>query len=168
MNPYPTYQTGATVMTQPPSRIPSRGRSRKTAAASPNEGLTISQTEQEAGAEPSASAQPENEQILIAIEHSLVAMNLDDETVKRIEKLPRDVGWLLITAGVLGVALPGVLGFPFLVLGGLVVMPATSQRAESWLAGHGPKMFKGSVRQINRFLDDLEQRYPTRGRASQQ
>lgn len=152
-------------MSQPPSRSPSRGRSRRTDTHR-DEGLEISQAGKETGAESPASTQSESEQILIAIEHSLVAMNLDDETVKRIEKLPRDVGWLLITAGVLGVVLPGVLGFPFLVLGGLVVMPATSERAEHWLAGHGPKMFRGSVRQINRFLDDLERRYPTEGRAA--
>lgn len=152
-------------MSHPPKRIPSKGRSRKT-QSSPDEGLEVPQAGKETGAESPASTQSDNEHILIAIEHSLVAMNLDDETVKRIEKLPRDVGWLLITAGVLGVVLPGVLGFPFLILGGLVVMPATSQRAEHWLAGHGPKMFRGSVRQINRFLDDLERRYPTQGRAA--
>ena len=94
------------------------------------------------------------------LEHNLVALELDESTVKRIERLPRDVGWLLITAGLVGVVVPGVLGVPFLVLGGLVVMPVTNRRAERWLSGHTPKMFKGSVRQINRFLDDLETRYP--------
>lgn len=97
---------------------------------------------------------------LIALEHSLVALDMDEQTIHRVEKLPRDVGWLLITAGLVGVVVPGVLGVPFLVLGGLVLMPLTSQRAEHWLSGHSPKMFKGSVRQINRFLDDLERRYP--------
>jgi hypothetical protein len=105
------------------------------------------------------SASPGREDIL---EHNLVALELDKDTVKRIERLPRDVGWLLITAGLVGVIVPGVLGVPFLVLGGLVVMPLTSRRAERWLGGHTPKMFKGSVRQINRFLDDLDRRYPSR------
>jgi hypothetical protein len=105
------------------------------------------------------SASPGREDIL---EHNLVALELDKDTVKRIERLPRDVGWLLITAGLVGVIVPGVLGVPFLVLGGLVIMPLTSRRAERWLGGHTPKMFKGSVRQINRFLDDLDRRYPSR------
>lgn len=104
----------------------------------------------------------EESKALIALEHSLVALDMDEQTIHRVEKLPRDVGWLLITAGLVGVVVPGVLGVPFLVLGGLVLMPVTSQRAEHWLSGHSPKMFKGSVRQINRFLDDLERRYPRR------
>ena len=102
----------------------------------------------------------EESRALIALEHSLVALDMDEQTIHRVEKLPRDVGWLLITAGLVGVVVPGVLGVPFLVLGGLVLMPVTSQRAEHWLSGHSPRMFKGSVRQINRFLDDLERRYP--------
>jgi hypothetical protein len=104
----------------------------------------------------------EESRALLALEQSLVALDMDEQTIDRVEKLPRDVGWLLITAGLVGVVVPGVLGVPFLVLGGLVLMPLTSQRAEQWLGGHSPKMFKGSVRQINRFLDDLDRRYPRR------
>lgn len=96
----------------------------------------------------------------LALEKSLVAMNLDQDTIQRIERLPRDIGWLLVTAGMVGIVMPGVLGLPFLVLGGLVLMPVTSRRAEHWLSGHSPAIFKGSVKQINRFLDDLEKRYP--------
>jgi uncharacterized membrane protein YbaN (DUF454 family) len=87
-------------------------------------------------------------------------MNLDEATVRRIKKLPHDVGWLLFTAGVVGMVMPGVIGTPFLILGGLMLWPRTSQRAEHWLAGHSPRAFKGSIRQVNRFLDDLERRYP--------
>jgi hypothetical protein len=107
-------------------------------------------------------ATEEESRALLALEQSLVALDMDEQTIHRVEKLPRDVGWLLITAGLVGVVVPGVLGVPFLVLGGLVLMPLTSRRAEQWLGGHSPKMFKGSVRQINRFLDDLERRYPRR------
>jgi len=96
----------------------------------------------------------------LALEKSLVAMNLDQDTIQRIERLPRDIGWLLVTAGMVGIVMPGVLGLPFLVLGGLVIMPVTSRHAEHWLSGHSPSIFKGSVKQINRFLDDLERRYP--------
>lgn len=88
---------------------------------------------------------------------------MDHASAERIQKLPHDIGWLLVTAGAVGMVMPGVLGTPFLVLGGLILMPATSQRAERWLAGHSPRIFKGSIRQISRFLDDLERRYPRRG-----
>lgn len=97
-----------------------------------------------------------------ALEETLEALEIDDITAQRIKKLPHDVGWLLITAGILGVIIPGVLGAPFLALGGLMLWPKSSHRAERWLAGHSPRPLKGSMRQINRFLDDLERRYPSR------
>lgn len=121
----------------------------------------------ESGANSSPDATPATETTAetldtetLALEKSLVAMNLDQDTIQRIERLPRDIGWLLVTAGMVGIVMPGVLGLPFLVLGGLVLMPITSRRAEHWLGGHSPSIFKGSVKQINRFLDDLEKRYP--------
>lgn len=97
-----------------------------------------------------------------ALQETLMALQVDEVTAERIKKLPHDVGWLLITAGILGVIIPGVLGAPFLALGGLMLWPKSSHRAERWLAGHSPKPLKGSMRQINRFLDDLERRYPSR------
>jgi hypothetical protein len=99
------------------------------------------------------------------LEHTLETLSVDHATAERLKKLPRDVGWLLVTAGVVGVVMPGVLGVPFLLLGGLILTPATNRRAERWLAGHAPGVLKGSMRQVNRFLDDLERRYPrTRGK----
>ena len=113
---------------------------------------------------PSASARPLNDdqeaEEIIALEKSLVALNVDVATIERIEKLPHDIGWLLFTAGVFGILLPGIVGTPFLILGSLIIWPGTNQRAERWLKGQSPKMFKGSIRQVNRFLDDLERRYP--------
>ena len=94
------------------------------------------------------------------LEHALEALAVDHATAERIQKLPHDIGWLLVTAGVVGVVMPGVLGVPFLALGGLILLPGTNRRAERWLTGHSPRIFKGSIRQINRFLDDLERRYP--------
>jgi hypothetical protein len=92
---------------------------------------------------------------------TLKALSLDDASVERIQKLPNDAGILLATAGFLGIIMPGVLGMPFLVLGGLLMVPKSKRKAEHWLSsGQSPKLFKGSIRQINRFLDDLENRYP--------
>jgi|APCry1669192010_1035390.scaffolds.fasta_scaffold01982_4 hypothetical protein len=95
------------------------------------------------------------------LEQQLAVMQIDQETADRIRKLPKDVGWLLITAGLLGLALPGVIGTPLLVLGSLMVWPSSQKKAAQWLSGQSPKVFQGSMRQINRFLDDLERRYPT-------
>ena len=95
------------------------------------------------------------------LEKQLAVMQIDQETADRIRKLPKDVGWLLITAGVLGLILPGVIGTPLLVLGSLMVWPSSQKKAAQWLSGESPQMFRGSMKQINRFLDDLERRYPT-------
>lgn len=93
-------------------------------------------------------------------ERQLEPLPVDPATAERLRSLPPDVGWLLLTAGIVGELMPGVLGFPFLLLGCLILTPATNRRAERWLAGHAPTFLQGSMRQVSRFLDDLERRYP--------
>jgi hypothetical protein len=78
-----------------------------------------------------------------------------EQTTLRIEQLPKEAGWLLITAGVVGLVVPGVLGTPFLLAGAVVLTPGGSRFLSRW-AGHA------AMRQIGRFLDDLERRYPRR------
>jgi hypothetical protein len=89
-----------------------------------------------------------------------VADKADEEVVERVEHLNRSVGWLLVSAGIVGIIVPGVLGTPFLIMGGLALWPGNRKTVERWRKGHSPKMFHGSMKQINRFLDDLEKRYP--------
>ena len=84
----------------------------------------------------------------------------DEEVVRRVEHLNRSVGWLLISAGIIGIIVPGVLGTPFLIMGALVLWPGNHKRVERWRQGHSPKVFHGAMKQINRFLNDLEKRYP--------
>jgi hypothetical protein len=80
---------------------------------------------------------------------------LAELTPVRVEQLPKEAGWLLITAGVVGLAVPGVLGTPFLLAGAVVLVPGGSKLLSRW-AG------RSAMRQIGRFLDDLERRYPRR------
>jgi hypothetical protein len=81
-------------------------------------------------------------------------------TVLPVERLSKEVGWLLITAGIIGFVVPGILGTPFLLAGALVVVPGGPKLLSRW-AGRSPPKFVGSAtRQIGRFLDDLERRYP--------
>jgi hypothetical protein len=84
----------------------------------------------------------------------------DEEVVERVEHLNHGVGWVLISAGIVGMVVPGVLGTPFLIMGALALWPGNRKTVERWRQGHSPKMFHGSMKQINRFLDDLEKRYP--------
>jgi hypothetical protein len=87
---------------------------------------------------------------------------IDEQLILRIEKLPREAGWVLITAGVIGVIAPGIIGAPFLVAGTFVLTPGGPRWLSRW-AGRKPRKFAHSaLRQICRFLDDLERRYPHR------
>jgi hypothetical protein len=88
----------------------------------------------------------------------------DDAVVERVEHLDRSIGWVLISAGVVGIIVPGVLGTPFLIMGRLALWPGNRQRVQRWRQGHSPKMFHGAMKQINRFLDDLDKRYPRIGK----
>lgn len=92
------------------------------------------------------------------------ALRQDAAVVDRVEHLARDVAWVLITAGVVGIIMPGVLGTPFLIAGAAALWPGNRKRFQRWREGHSPKFFHGSMKQINRFLDDLERRYPKNGR----
>ena len=85
-----------------------------------------------------------------------------EKAVRRIGNTPREVGWLLVAAGVVGEVAPGVLGTPFWVMGTLILWPSVGRRVESWLEARAPKLFRGGMRQVERFLDDLERRYPPR------
>jgi hypothetical protein len=48
---------------------------------------------------------------------------VDEQTLLRIANVPPDVGWMMVTMGILGVILPGIIGTPFLVTGIAVLAP---------------------------------------------
>ena len=84
-----------------------------------------------------------------------------DRISERIEKLPRDVGWMLFGVGFAGFVAPGIFGLPFMVAGGLILWPKTTNRLQSLLIRRSPqKTMAPGMKQIIRFLDDLERRYP--------
>ena len=87
-------------------------------------------------------------------------MDKDDETILRITNLPRDVGWMMISVGVLGVILPGLPGIPFLVAGAAVLSPGGPQLLTRWAKRRPKGVVHTGLKQIGRWLDDLERRYP--------
>lgn len=87
-----------------------------------------------------------------------------ESTVSHIADLPRDVGWLLVTAGIIGEIAPGIIGTPFWIMGSLILWPSVGRHVESWLEALAPTVFRGGVRQVGRFLNDLDRRYPLNGR----
>jgi hypothetical protein len=87
---------------------------------------------------------------------------IDEQLMRRIEKLPRDAGWVLIAAGVVGVIVPGIAGAPFLVAGAFVLTPGGPRMLSRWASRKPRKFVHSALRQICRLLDDLERRYPRR------
>jgi hypothetical protein len=84
----------------------------------------------------------------------------EEAELKRIKDLPKEVGVMLMTVGMLGFALPGVVGTPAMIAGGLVLWPKAFGRVETWFERRFPQIHKQSLHQIHRYLDDLERRYP--------
>jgi hypothetical protein len=84
----------------------------------------------------------------------------DAEEIQRIRAMPKEVGVLLIVAGIGGLLLPGPVGTPFLIVGGVMLWPKAFERVEIWFEKRFPRMHHQSVRQMKRFLDDLDRRYP--------
>lgn len=83
----------------------------------------------------------------------------EESELRRIKELPREVGVMLITAGIVGFVLPGP-GTPAIIAGGLALWPTAFGKLESWLERRHPGVHRQSMKQIGRFLDDLERRYP--------
>lgn len=77
----------------------------------------------------------------------------------KIKELPKEVGVMLITAGIVGFILPGP-GTPAIIAGGLALWPKAFGKLESWLEHRHPEVHRQSMHQISRFLTDLEKRYP--------
>jgi hypothetical protein len=77
--------------------------------------------------------------------------------------LPREVGVLLIVAGVGGLLLPGPIGSPFLLLGLVTLWPRAFSKLEVLFRNRFPRTHQSGTRQIKRYLADLERRYPWSG-----
>ena len=84
----------------------------------------------------------------------------DEGFAGRLEKLPKEVGALLIAIGIAGLLLPGPVGSPFVLAGGLVLWPSGFNRVEGWFEKKFPGLHRSGVTQIDRYLGDLERRYP--------
>jgi hypothetical protein len=85
----------------------------------------------------------------------------DEAMVRKIRELPREVGVMLLSVGTLGIVMPGIMGTPALIAGGLVLWPEAFGRVENWFERRYPQLHHQSMKQIGRYLDDLEKRYPS-------
>ena len=77
-----------------------------------------------------------------------------------LEKLPAEIGTLLLLVGVAGILLPGPVGAPFLIAGGIALWPSRFAGAARWFERTAPNAYRHGMKQMDRFLTDLENRYP--------
>jgi hypothetical protein len=78
-----------------------------------------------------------------------------------LESMPKELGVLMLVVGVGGVLLPGPIGTPFLVAGGVILWPSAFRRVDRALERRCPRLHRAGLAQIHRFIIDLERRYPT-------
>jgi hypothetical protein len=81
------------------------------------------------------------------------------EAVGILHALPKEMGVVLISAGVIGFLLPGP-GAPALIAGGLVLWPGRFGKVEGWFRSRYPDLHRAGIGHVGRFLSDLERRYP--------
>lgn len=125
--------------------------------------MTGEPTPQEHPGEPSFAAAASGGQLVVTPSMDLQLFSYEDADRRLIEKirnLPPDVGYLMINIGILGILVPGIFGLPFLVAGAAVVSPQSRNWILNKLSRRPPRALFTTLRQISRFVDDVERRYP--------
>ena len=83
-----------------------------------------------------------------------------EQTIEMLEHFPPEIATLLIMAGVAGVLLPGPVGAPLLIAGGVILWPKTFRPVERWFSRKFPAMHREGVIQLKEFIRDLSSRFP--------
>ena len=86
-----------------------------------------------------------------------------EKTIEMLEQFPPEIATLLIMAGIAGVLLPGPVGAPLLIAGGVILWPKTFRPVEHWFSRKFPAMHREGVIQLKEFIRDLNQRFPSKG-----
>jgi hypothetical protein len=89
----------------------------------------------------------------------------EGDTASAIRELPREVGVMLVSVGMLGFVMPGMAGTPALMAGGMVLWPSVFGKLEDRFRRNCPELHRQGMRQIRRYLDDLNRRFPEQGSA---
>jgi hypothetical protein len=83
-----------------------------------------------------------------------------DDPSQSIRALPREVGVMLVSVGVIGFVLPGMAGTPALLAGGMVLWPELFGKLEDRLRRNYPETHRQGMRQIGRYIADFKRRFP--------
>jgi hypothetical protein len=89
----------------------------------------------------------------------VLAPALGDDELPELRALPKEVGVMLLSAGVIGMVMPGP-GTPAIIAGGLVLWPDGFGKVEGWVQKRFPMAHRTGMKQIKRYLKDLDRRYP--------
>lgn len=79
-------------------------------------------------------------------------------------KIPPEIAMLLVLSGIAGIILPGPIGTPLLLAGGVTIWPKTFQPIEKWFSRKFPAAHREGVYQMKQFMSQIEKRYPTSGK----
>ncbi len=77
---------------------------------------------------------------------------------------PIESGFALMGFGVVGVLFLDPFDAAFVLVGALALTPPLFVRTEQWFESRFPKAHNTGRRQLDRFLDDLDRRFPPRPR----
>lgn len=80
----------------------------------------------------------------------------------RIQNLPASVGVVLMGVGVAGLIIPGPFGTPFILTGGLILAPRVFRSVDRFVQRRFPIFYDAGMQSVERFLSDMEKRYPRR------
>ncbi len=89
--------------------------------------------------------------------------DVEANAAEMLDRLPKRVGALLLTSGMVTSMLPpppGPFDMMLLLSGGLILWPRGFQSVKTWAEGRFPAAHRASMGFLVRFLLDLERRYP--------
>ncbi|HKI20539.1 MAG TPA: hypothetical protein VKA15_21805 [Isosphaeraceae bacterium] len=109
------------------------------------------------------SSQPSINRAMDTGGHSVHGSSGDPSAPLRLEQIPKAVGVLLLAAGMVTGMLPpppGPFDISLMLAGGVTLWPRGLQTVEGWSRRRFPKAHRAGMSFLERFLDDLERRYP--------
>lgn len=92
--------------------------------------------------------------------HDIATAAIKPGHAERLEQLPPEIGLLIVGVGLVGLVFPGPFGTPLMIAGGLSLWPRAFRPADRWMARKFPKAHTSGAYWLERFMDDLDHRYP--------
>lgn len=105
-----------------------------------------------------SESEPLSPEVLPALPEPAAASNSAAEAIN-VRALPKELGVVLLSAGVVGFVMPGP-GTPAIIAGGLVLWPEGFGKVDGWFQQRFPQAHRAGMKHLHRYLQDLNRRYP--------